>query len=204
MSGLTASIVAVVFLFVLTTGNEAAAEEANPNRFNRLLPTKEQRTPPLARDGVHDATNPGIDTLQQPSKAFQRMEPGQAGNYVDWVKTLRNKRISPRYDVNDPSVEPVTMDLDIVREVKGSTPDVIYPHKAHTEWLDCSNCHPAIFIPQKGANPISMSEIILGQKCGVCHGKVAFPVTECRRCHSKPKPEVTTTNTVEDLPPSKL
>ena len=67
------------------------------------------------------------------------------------------------------------MDLNIVREVKGSMPDVVYPHKQHTEWLDCSNCHPAIFKPQKGANQISMAGILLGQQCGVCHGKVAFP-----------------------------
>jgi c(7)-type cytochrome triheme protein len=67
-------------------------------------------------------------------------------------------------------------------------PDVVYPHKQHTEWLDCSNCHPAIFIPKKGANDISMAAILLGQKCGVCHGKVAFPVAECRKCHSKNKP----------------
>jgi c(7)-type cytochrome triheme protein len=79
------------------------------------------------------------------------------------------------------------MDLNIVREVKGSMPDVVYPHKQHTEWLDCSNCHPSIFVPQKGANQISMASILLGQKCGVCHGKVAFPVSECRLCHSRKK-----------------
>jgi hypothetical protein len=45
----------------------------------------------------------------------------------------------------------------------------------------------AIFIPQKGANQISMASILLGEKCGVCHGKVAFPVSECRLCHSKKK-----------------
>ena len=66
-------------------------------------------------------------------------------------------------------------------------PDVVYPHKQHTQWLDCANCHPAIFIPQKGANQISMASILLGEKCGVCHGKVAFPVSDCRRCHSQPK-----------------
>jgi c(7)-type cytochrome triheme protein len=54
-------------------------------------------------------------------------------------------------------------------------------------WLDCSNCHPAIFTPKKGANSMSMAEIILGKGCGICHGKVAFPVSECRRCHSQSK-----------------
>jgi c(7)-type cytochrome triheme protein len=87
----------------------------------------------------------------------------------------------------------MVMDMNIVREVKGSMPDVVYPHKQHTEWLDCSNCHPAIFVPQKGANQISMASILLGQACGVCHGKVAFPVSDCRRCHSKSKPMPTST-----------
>jgi len=40
----------------------------------------------------------------------------------------------------------------------------------------------------KGANQISMASILMGEKCGVCHGKVAFPVSECRRCHSQAKP----------------
>jgi c(7)-type cytochrome triheme protein len=66
-------------------------------------------------------------------------------------------------------------------------PDVVYPHEQHTQWLDCANCHDEIFIPEKGANQMSMAGILLGQKCGVCHGRVAFPVTDCRRCHSKPK-----------------
>ena len=32
-----------------------------------------------------------------------------------------------------------------------------------------------------------LASILLGQKCGVCHGKVAFPVSECRACHSRKK-----------------
>ena len=87
--------------------------------------------------------------------------------------------------------EPMVMDLDIVREVRGSMPDVIFPHKGHTEWLQCSNCHPDIFIPQQGANRMNMAGILLGQKCGVCHGKVSFPIvtSTCRLCHSQSKPE---------------
>lgn len=170
---------------------EQSNADQDPNRFNRLLPPKEKRTPPLSQDGIHDPENRGVTILQQPATAFKPLESGSAGNYVDWVKSLENNKINPLFDLKDPNTKAATMDLNIVREVKGSMPDVVYPHKQHTEWLDCSNCHPQIFIPQKGANQISMAEIILGQKCGVCHGKVAFPVTECRRCHSKPKPEPT-------------
>lgn len=160
---------------------------ADPNQFNRLLAPPSKRNPPPAQDGIHDPDGPGAALLQTPKSAFDKLPNSTSGNYVDWVKALDEKTIEPRYDRKDPEVMPIVMDLNIVREVKGSMPDVVYPHKQHTEWLDCSNCHPAIFIPQKGANNISMASILLGEKCGVCHGKVAFPVSECRRCHSQPK-----------------
>ncbi|RMD62372.1 MAG: cytochrome c, class I [Alphaproteobacteria bacterium] len=160
------------------------------NTFNRLL--KRPATAPHAapaEDGIHDPDNPGTHLLQWPSEAFQGFPPARGGNRVDWVKALEEGLIAPRYELDDPTAEAFTMDLTIVREVKGSMPDVVYPHLPHTQWLDCTNCHDDIFIPEKGKNQISMAAILLGQKCGVCHGKVAFPVTDCRRCHSKPKTE---------------
>ncbi|HIJ84067.1 MAG TPA: cytochrome c, class I, partial [Magnetococcales bacterium] len=120
-------------------------------------------------------------------EAFANLATSNVGNYVNWVQSLKNKAVTPRYDRLDPNAEALILELDIVREVKGTMPDVVYPHDRHTEWLDCSNCHPDIFIPEKGKNVISMAQILMGQKCGVCHGKVAFPVSECRLCHSKPK-----------------
>jgi c(7)-type cytochrome triheme protein len=165
----------------------AAAGSGDVNAFNRLLRPTGQRNLPPAQDGIHDPGNDGTLALQPPLSAFDKLPRSNAGNRVNWVAALEDKKIQPRWDKTDPKAEPVVMDLNIVREVKGSMPDVVYPHKQHTEWLDCSNCHPAIFIPQKGANQISMAAIMLGQKCGVCHGKVAFPVSECRLCHSKKK-----------------
>jgi len=158
------------------------------NTFNRLMKSSAEWNLPPVTDGIHDPENGGTHMLQPPKEAFASLSSSKNGNRVDWVKALENNEISPRYDLLSDEVKPIVMDLNIVREVKGSMPDVVYPHKQHTEWLDCSNCHPAIFIPQKGANQISMAAILLGQKCGVCHGKVAFPVSECRRCHSKEKP----------------
>ncbi len=144
-----------------------------------------------AEDGIHDPGNDGTHALQPPMSSFGSLPRSPAGNRVDWVGALDQKRLQPRWDRNDPNAAPVVMDLNIVREVKGSMPDVVYPHKQHTEWLDCSNCHPSIFVPQKGANQITMAGILLGQQCGVCHGKVAFPVSECRLCHSKKKDTAT-------------
>jgi len=162
-----------------------AGSAANP--FNRLMKPPSKHNLPPTEDGIHDPANDGTQMLQPPAQAFADLPKDSAGNYVDWVKSLNEKKIQPRWDRNDPNSQPVVMDLNIVREVKGSMPNVVYPHKQHTQWLDCSNCHPAIFVPQKGANQISMAAILLGQKCGVCHGKVAFPVSECRRCHSQNK-----------------
>jgi len=126
------------------------------------MKTKKEKNLPPGQDGIHDPEGEAASMLQPPKEAFSGMVKGKAGNYVDWVKSLKQGKINPRYDRLDPNAKPIIMDLNIVREVKGSMPDVVYPHAQHTEWLDCSNCHPAIFIPQKGANQISMASILLG------------------------------------------
>ena len=169
----------------------ATTASSDPNSFNRLLAAPGLRNPPPALDGIHDPENPGTLQLQHPAAAFAELPRTNAGNRVNWGQSTIQSKIQPRWDRDNPAATAVVMDLNIVREVKGSMPDVVYPHKQHTEWLDCAACHPQIFIPQKGANQISMAAIMLGQKCGVCHGKVAFPVSECRLCHSKPKQTAT-------------
>lgn len=165
--------------------NPAPSPEVNA--FNRLLKPQSGFNRPAVDSGIHDPSNDMTLQLQPPATAFSALPKSPAGNHVDWVRALDAKVIAPRWDRSDAAAQAVVMDLNIVREVKGSMPDVVYPHKQHTEWLDCSNCHPSIFLPQKGANQISMASILLGQKCGVCHGKVAFPVSECRLCHSRKK-----------------
>ncbi len=162
---------------------------SNVNKFNRLMKPKLKINPPPLEDGIHDPENPGTALLQPPKAAFDSLDKSKHGNYVNWVSSLQNGKLGPRWDRLDDTMQPIVFDLNIVREVKGSMPNVIYPHKQHTEWLDCSNCHPDIFIPQKGANQINMAAIMLGEKCGVCHGSVAFPVTTstCTLCHSQVK-----------------
>ncbi len=164
-----------------------AKKVQNSMKFNRLMKSAAEWNPPPFEDGIHDPDGEGAYMLQTPREAFENMPKSSSGNRIDWVKALDKGAISPRYDKADPNKKPFVMDLNIVREVKGFMPDVVYPHKQHTEWLDCSNCHPSIFIPKKGANQISMASILMGEACGICHGKVAFPVSECRKCHSKNK-----------------
>lgn len=159
------------------------------NPFNRLLKKASRPHLPPAEDGIHDPANEGTLILQHPLDAYEDLPqtPSGLGNGVDWVKAVDDGNIKPRWERTDPTAEPMVMDMNILRIPKSSMPNVVFPHRQHTEWLACANCHPAIFIPQKGANQINMSAIILGEKCGVCHGKVSFPVSECKRCHSQPK-----------------
>jgi len=182
----TVVMVACSVILVITILQQAAADK-DPNAFNRLLRPATERNAPPDSDGIHDPTGYGTALLQAPRDAFGVMPKSTSGNYVNWSRAIEEGIIDPRYIISNPDANAIVLDLNIIREVKGSMPDVVYPHKQHTQWLDCANCHPAIFIPQKGANQISMASIILGEKCGVCHGKVSFPISECRRCHSRPK-----------------
>lgn len=155
--------------------------------FNRTMRLPDTYNLPPAKDGFHDPGNDGINALHAPLDSFADLPRRNTGNRVDWVAALNDKKITPRWDRSDAQAEEMVMDMDIVRVPRGSMPNVVFPHKQHTQWLACSNCHPAIFIPQKGANQISMRLILNGEKCGVCHGKVAFSPSECRLCHSQKK-----------------
>jgi c(7)-type cytochrome triheme protein len=140
---------------------------------------------PLARDGVHDPTGPGITLLQQPAEALAALPPDTAGNMVRWVQALDNGVITPRSSIL-PGTEVRLREDDIIIARYGSMPAVKFPHRQHTLWLDCSNCHPAPFKDKIGANRFSMLAILNGEQCGLCHGAVSFPLTECNRCHSVP------------------
>ena len=108
----------------------------------------------------------------------------------DWVAAIEDGTLEPKAFL-DSVLEPAgsILDLDIVFNVGTDypVPHVVFPHAAHTMWLSCNSCHPAIFVMRQGANPVSMDHIIKGQYCGRCHGVVAFSIADCFRCHSRPK-----------------
>ncbi len=95
--------------------------------------------------------------------------------------------INPRSDIEGKKAATPPFNFNIDIPSVGAMPDVVFPHFPHTYWLDCANCHPSIFVMKKGANPISMVKITNGEYCGRCHGRVAFPLSDCSRCHVKPK-----------------
>lgn len=142
---------------------------------------------PLAQDDVHDPASPALGTLQEPREALSRLPPDTAGNQVDWIRALEAGYINPRTNLF-PETKIDSRDTDVLLNLTGSTPIVRFPHRPHTQWLDCANCHEHLFKSQPGANAYSMERILQGEQCGVCHGAVAFPLTECSRCHSVPHP----------------
>ena len=147
------------------------------------LNSAEQSWQPLSNDQLHDPESPAIELLQEPATALSQLPPDSVGNKVSWIRALRERYIEPRTNIfPETSIE--ILDMDIVMERTGELPMVLFPHKPHTEWLDCVNCHDKIFIEKVDANPINMLAILSGEYCGRCHGAVAFPLTECKRCHS--------------------
>lgn len=153
----------------------AVAQEASPDEARQHKP--------LAEDGLHDPQLPAVEVLQEPGEVLGKLPSTTSGNLVDWNKAVRDGYIEPRATLLEKG-EVKTLDLDVYLPNTGDAKVVRFPHQEHSEWLDCSNCHPEPFAEEAGATPMSMLEILMGEYCGRCHGAVSFPLTECSRCHS--------------------
>lgn len=107
---------------------------------------------------------------------WERAEATGAVKVVDFLDGISVKR-APLADQKD---------FSLGSKVEG-VPDITFSHKKHTVWNGCEVCHPDIFIGVKrGTDKYSMIDLFDGKYCGVCHDKVAFPQTDCQRCHTKP------------------
>lgn len=111
---------------------------------------------------------------------------------IDWAKIVRENILKPRHSLDTSEEEMPPLKMDVLIPAKGDfVNDVIYPHEMHTYWLKCEICHASvggpIFMPAAGSNQMTMVEIAQGKFCGRCHGKVAFPLSDCNRCHTSPK-----------------
>lgn len=146
---------------------------------------------PAARKAIDsvdflDANNPDRHRLQRIDEATRHL-PYDANGFPDWMAALNKGLIKPRAGLNEKESMEV-LDLDIVMRNTKEMPFVKFPHRSHTEWLACSNCHPAPFLPKAGSSEIRMANIFRGQFCGKCHDRVAFVTFfSCDRCHSQPQ-----------------
>lgn len=153
---------------------------------------------PIAQDGLRDPQGPAVRVLQPPRDALRTLAPDSAGNQVRWPVALRERQISPRDSLHKAVISD-SYDEDVFLNLNGGMPAVRFPHTVHNAWLDCSNCHDHLFQKKRGASGISMFLILQGEQCGVCHGAVAFPLTECSRCHSMTRDDALAALAEQDL-----
>ncbi|OGW13990.1 MAG: hypothetical protein A2035_00190 [Nitrospirae bacterium GWA2_42_11] len=147
--------------------------------------TKKSSIPVYFKSTPKDFIRP--EELLPPPLAYKYL-PRTAMNEVDWMGGIRDGLLKP-FDSTDPDAKPplIPANMETILPIKKSfgIPDVIFPHSSHAMWLDCRNCHPTIFTPKRGGNPITMHKVIEGEYCGRCHGVVAFRIFDCFRCHSR-------------------
>lgn len=146
------------------------------------------KTQRLVEDGIHDPSNDALKILQEPGEAMVDFPMDRRGQ-INWVQAIKDGKINPRRSLKGDELGGELMmetDMDIIMKRTAYMPNVRFPHLAHTQWLVCNNCHPKIFIPQAGANEVSMEKILKGEFCGRCHDKVSFSLWTCERCHSVP------------------
>ncbi|MEW6325943.1 MAG: c(7)-type cytochrome triheme domain-containing protein [Nitrospirota bacterium] len=206
-AGLSLALPVVLALIGLSAASAAAqsadAEAAKKERLERMKEKLKKLDPSMvlfldskgnvagrgdASGVVGEAERSGM--AEHPMALELANLPQDKYGLVDWAESLRSGKITPK-DSLDPSAKPKPpLDLDVVIQTKSKyQPDVVFPHKIHTMWLDCENCHDAIFKPKAGGNPeMHMVKIAAGEYCGRCHNRVAFPLSDCLRCHVKPKP----------------
>lgn len=138
-----------------------------------------------------EGERPEIEAILNWEQASE-MLPRDDSDEIDWMAALRQGIIKPRAQITgqgDPQANLFKFDFYFAGPDPDS--DAFFPHSAHTEWLTCESCHPAIFpyrdLGLAGSENygITMDQVFEGEYCGKCHGTVAFVLDSCNRCHTK-------------------
>jgi c(7)-type cytochrome triheme protein len=171
---------------------DTADELGEPAPRDQPAPTARPKPRPAgkprlsAKSAAYDRRGTAYSLLQAPRSALGNFPADTLGG-VDWVAALKQGLIEPRADVSGTGVMRRRDDAIIMRNTL-DMPWVRFPHAEHTEWLDCSNCHPHPFEAKTGSSEITMDSIMRGRHCGLCHDRVAFSIFACERCHSVTHP----------------
>lgn len=119
--------------------------------------------------------------------ALLRRLPRDQGGYVDWNEAERRRLVKPSDVRPGASTQKPSMKIDrnFDIDVKGTwLGRVAFSHRKHAGWNGCEQCHPEIFpVTKRGSAKYTMASLRDREFCGVCHSTVAFPISECARCH---------------------
>ena len=105
--------------------------------------------------------------------------------FINWLTLKENGVFKPIHSLREGFAHEVR-DNKILFKSKGKIDDVIFDHKVHSNWINCSSCHPEIF-RETTTNDVKMIRMSKGKFCGYCHGKVSFTFADCKRCHKQEK-----------------
>ncbi|MFQ5442601.1 MAG: c(7)-type cytochrome triheme domain-containing protein [Thermodesulfobacteriota bacterium] len=191
------SILVVLCFIVVGTLTDAESATKKKKRVKKIDPSDPTSVIYLGTSGKLAGTGDGKKAAgigYQKGRAWHPQALNASGlprdrfGLIDWAKIVRQGLIKPRHSLNPKEDEMPPLPLNIEIAAKGDfVNNVLYPHEIHTWWLKCDVCHPKIFVPAKGQNNMSMVGIVKGKWCGRCHNKIAFPLSDCKRCHTVPK-----------------
>lgn len=107
--------------------------------------------------------------------------------FINWMKLKELNVINPIASIDGRSNEKIRETKIYFQPRSLSMPDVLFDHKLHSWWINCSTCHNRLFKDKLGANDINMVDMSKGKYCGSCHMKVSFTFSNCLWCHKQPR-----------------
>jgi len=111
------------------------------------------------------------------------------GNGINWIKAEKTDQMTVKDSLTGNSVKNknrMKLTDSVIKPDEPEMPQIVFSHDKHALWNGCTLCHPEPFKEANGSPKFTMEEVIDGKFCGICHGKVAFPILDCQRCHVKP------------------
>lgn len=129
-----------------------------------------------------ETERPAIEKVTSWEEAFE-MLPKDYKKQADWSAALNQGLVRPRFGASTDPESARAFKYDFIIPAENPKNEGYFPHSSHVAWLSCQNCHISLY-PYK-RNPAKMRDMRNGASCGACHGKVAFSLRQCKRCHLK-------------------
>ncbi|MBI5885332.1 MAG: hypothetical protein HZB85_01970 [Deltaproteobacteria bacterium] len=141
-----------------------------------------------------DTTNIGLDEIKETAKRLgsgwyqSRLEKGvlpldRFGD-IDWEALREDEVWKPIKKLDGEGADETRQTVIVFKPTVPGVKQVAFDHAHHTAQIRCESCHQEIFEKAAGGSPVSMDAIASGRFCGTCHGKTAFKLAGCSRCHS--------------------